>query len=97
LQHAYIQLLQDLGQFLSDQRFTWKKATRCFNRIYFSPDGSIDYFLFNFLGKAEDKPDEVTEKEFQNLLNLFIANYQFPLTAKVKFAQCSPTTYLPKK
>jgi hypothetical protein len=97
LQQAYVKLLQDLGKFLSDNKFKWEKPTRCFNRIYFSATGTIDYFLFNFLGKSEDKPNELIEKEFQRLLNLFISDYKFPLTAKIKFAQCSPTTYVPKK
>ncbi|MBI3501608.1 MAG: hypothetical protein HY063_07425 [Bacteroidetes bacterium] len=98
MQKEYIQLLQGFGKFLSTNNFTWDKPTRCFNRIYFNSDGTIDYFLFNFLGKtAEDKPSEEKQKEFQRLLNLFIKDYKFPLTAKIKFAQCSPTTYMPKK
>jgi hypothetical protein len=97
LQQAYLTLLQDFGKFLSDNNFKWDKPTRCFNRIYFSSDGTIDYFLFNFLGKIEVKATENSEKEFQRLLNAFIGDYKFPLTAKTKFAQCSPTTYMPKK
>lgn len=97
LQQAYIKLLQDLGKFLSENNFKWEKPTRCFNRIYFNSDGTIDYFLFNFLGKTEDKPAENIEKEFQRLLNVFISDYKFMLTAKTKFAQCSPTTYMPQK
>jgi len=97
LLQAYIKLLQDFGQFLSNNNFKWEKPTRCFNRIYFSSNGTIDYFLFNFLGKIEDKPTENIEKEFQRILNVFISDYKFPLTAKTKFAQCSPTTYMPKK
>ncbi len=97
LQQAYIQLLQDLGKFLSLNNFKWDKATRCFNRIYFNAEGNIDYFLFNFLGKtAEEKPSEQHRKEFQRLLNLFIKDYKFALSAKVKFAQCSPVTYKPQ-
>ena len=60
---AYFKLLQDLGVFLSTNNFLWMKPTRCFNRIYFSPNGSIDYFLFNFLGKPDDKP---TVNSFQD-------------------------------
>lgn len=97
MSQAYITLLQDFGKFLKAQGFNWSKPTRCFNRIYFAKDGTIDYFLFNFLGKPEDKPLEEAQLEFKRLLNLFIASYQFPLTAKTKFAQCSPTTYMPHK
>ncbi len=97
LHQAYIKLLQDFGKFLSDNNFKWEKPTKCFNRIYFNPNGTIDYFLFNFLGKPEDKPAENTEKEFIRLLNDFISDYKFSLTAKKQFAQCSPTTYMPQK
>lgn len=96
LQQAYIKLLQDFGKFLYKNNFKWAKPTRCFNRIYFSADGTIDYFLFNFLGKPKDKPADNIEKEFHRLLNVFISDYKFSLTAKTKFAQCSPTTYMPE-
>ncbi len=95
LHQAYIKLLQDFGVFLSKNNFKWQKPTRCFNRIYFNTDGTIDYFLYNFLGKTEDKPAENSEMEFQRLINVFISDYKFSLTAKTKFAQCSPTTYMP--
>lgn len=97
LQQAYIKLLKDFGEFLTENKFLWEKPTRCFNRIYFNSDGTIDYFLFNFLGKTEEKPSENIEMEFKRLLNVFIADYKFSLTARTKFAQCSPTTYMPKK
>ncbi|GBL35750.1 hypothetical protein EMGBS15_13450 [Filimonas sp.] len=93
---GYTRLLQDFGKFLSANRFTWGQPTRYFNRIYFNADGTIDYFLFNFLGNTEDKPSEENQTEFQRHLNLFIKDYKISVTAKTKFAQCSPTTYLPK-
>jgi hypothetical protein len=96
LQQAYSKLLQDFGEFLSKNNFNWEKPTRCFNKIYFNSAGTIDYFLFNFLGKTKDKPSENIEKNFKTLLNAFISDYTFSLTAKTKFAQCSPTTYMPQ-
>lgn len=97
LYQAYVKLLQDFGKFLSKNNYKWEKPTKCFNRIYFNSNGTIDYFLFNFLGKTEDKPTENVEKEFTRLLNVFISDYKFSLTANKKFAQCSPTTYMPQK
>jgi hypothetical protein len=93
LQQAYGKLLQDLGRFLAECKFKWEKPARCFNRIYFSPNGTIDYFLFNFIGTPEDKPNLEQQKIFTGLLNRFIKEYRFGLTAKIKFAQCSPTVY----
>jgi len=92
----YQTLLQSFGKFLSSQNFYWKKPTNCFNRIYFSTDGHIDYFLFNFNGTPEEKPSAEVQAEFQRLLALFIQNYQAEVSADTKFSQCSPVTFMPK-
>jgi len=88
---AYTQLLQDLGKFLKDNHFKWEVLTRGFNRIYLNANGKIDYFLYNF---AKDQLTSAKEKEFSRLLNLFVKDYQFALTAQEKFAQCSSVKYL---
>jgi len=89
---AYQQLLQDFGSFLKTNHFLWDNPTRGFNRIYFDKNGKIDYFLYNF------PPGQLTNEQevrFKELLNNFITNYRFTLTAEVGFAQCSPVTYMP--
>ena len=88
---AYTQLLQDLGRFLKDNNFKWEGPTKGFNRIYLNANGKIDYFLYNF---SKDQLSSTKEKEFYRLLNLFVKDYQFALTAQENFAQCSPVTYL---
>jgi len=88
----YQKMLQNLGEYLKENNFFWDKPTNGFNRIYFDKNGKIDYFLYNF------SPNQLTieqEKRFKEILNKFIINYQFPLTAQTKFAQCSPVTYMP--
>lgn len=97
---SYVKLLQDFGKFLTANNFNWEKPTQCFNRIYFNSDGTIDYFLYNFTTKninIEDQPSREKQTEFNRLLNLFIMDYKIALTAKTKFAQCSPATYMPKE
>lgn len=91
---AYRNLLQNFGKYLTKNEFFWDKTTMCFNRIYFDKNGKIDYFLYNF------RPNQISEKreeEFKRLLNNFIQDYMFPLSAKVNFAQCSPVNYQPNK
>jgi hypothetical protein len=90
LQKAYVGLVKDLAAFLKSNNFKWEKPTRCFNRIYFNSNGTIDYFLYNF---SADQIVPEKEKEFDRLLNLFIKNYRFSLNAKERFAQCSPIKY----
>jgi hypothetical protein len=59
-----------------------------------------DYVLYNFITKNV-KPEDLLsiEKqiEYNRLLNLFIKDYKFPMTAKVKFGQCGSITFTPKK
>jgi len=88
---AYQSMLQDLGNYLKKNKFSWGKSTACFNRIYFSSQGKIDYFLYNF--RKGDVTEE-KEKQFDGLLNNFIKTYQFPMKAKTGFAQCSPVRYM---
>jgi hypothetical protein len=90
LQKAYAQYLQSLGSFLKASKFSWEKETRCFNRIYFNKDGTVDQFLYNF---PPGQVDAEKEEEFKRLLSLFINDFKFPLTANENFAQCSPVRY----
>ncbi len=96
LQESYIKLLEDFGLFLNKNNFKWASKTKCFQRIYFSPEGKIDYFIYNFKLKnvlPENLLSEEKQKEFERLLKLFVKDYTFSLTSKEKFAQCSPTSY----
>ena len=93
----YVKLLQAFGVFLRENNFNWTQKTACFNRIYFNKYGGIDYFVYNFRGKPEEKPTPEQEKEFNRLLSLFIQDYKIDLKADRPFAQCSPTTYMPKE
>lgn len=89
VQKAYIAMLTDLATFLKKHDFKWAETVHCFNRVYFNSDGRIDYFLYNFRGSIT--PEK--QAGFKQLLNEFIATYQFGMKNKVKFVQCSPVTY----
>lgn len=94
---AYQNLLDEFGKYLTKNNFKWPFATTCFQKVYFSEDGKIDYFLFNFLGEP---PYEVTadqEMKFKSLLNEFIEIYKYPITANMKYSQCGTIVYGLKK
>ena len=95
LYQAYSQMLHDLASFLENNSFQWDQPRRCFNRIYFTPEGTIDYFIFQFIGEPEDQPTKKKQEHFQKLVNSLIQDYQFGATADIQFAQCSPTVYKP--
>lgn len=87
---AYGKLIQDLAKYLNQNNFYWKTPVRIFNRIYFEPDGSISYYLVNL---APTDLDEARQQQFLTLLNKFVQNYKINITAKSRFAQCSPVLY----
>lgn len=87
---SYQKFLQRLGMHLKSNGFKWANSTKCFNRIYFDKDGTIDYFLFHF---TEENVPADQAKRFQSLLEEFISDYRYPVTASVKFAQCGPVRY----
>ncbi|MBA9078838.1 MULTISPECIES: hypothetical protein [Rufibacter] len=90
LVQAYQQLLQELGRHLAQNNFTWGKPTRCFNRFYFSPDGSVDYYLFHL---NPQEVDAQKQAEFQRLMHQFIQTHRLSVQAPVRFSQCSPVVY----
>ena len=90
VQKSYIYTIKQFSKYLSSKGFKWEKGTRCFNKIYFSAQGEIDYFLFNF---APGQIEQNKEIEFERLLNEFIKSYKFPLSGKNGFSLCSSVMY----
>lgn len=96
LGNSWITLLQDFGQFLHDSNFEWENVYQCWHKVYFSADGSIDYFLYRIESKDDPSSIFIPESqqiEFKKLLNIFISDYKFKMTAKIKFAQCGSSLY----
>lgn len=87
---AWIKLLQDISAFLWKNNFKWDSLTQCFNVFYFDNDGTIDYYFYNI------KDFKKTEK-FEKLMNDFIKDYKFPLTAEMKFKQYGSAIFQDKK
>lgn len=93
-QKTYIETYQrfifQLSDFLKKNNFKWGKEVRCFNRIYFSKQGTVDYFLYNFK-EGQITPEQ--ESTFANLVKKFIQQAKFGLKTDKQFAQCSPVKY----
>jgi hypothetical protein len=87
---AYVALLTDMNTFMHAHNYTWGKPTRIIHRIYFEADGTIDHYLLNF---NKSGIDDAKQSRFINLLNQFVSNYKFKITAGKKFAQCGPAIY----
>lgn len=87
---AYFNMLKEINSYLNTHNFRWGNFTRCFNRIYFNEDGSIEYFIYDF---DEGNMTDAKRQEFEKLLNMFVAKYKFPLSKNMKFAQCGATNF----
>jgi hypothetical protein len=88
--NEYVFLLKSLGKFLNSKAFKWGKQVQCFNKIYFSQSGEIDFFLYNF---TPHQIDQKKAQEFECLLNEFIDHYKFRMVSKNKFSLCSSVLY----
>ncbi|WP_417353249.1 hypothetical protein [Flavobacterium alkalisoli] len=87
---AYQNFLKGLGDYLVKNNFKWEETTKGFNRIYMDITGKVEYYLYDF--KTDITQEK--EKEFNRLLNGYIKRINFEITAPVKFAQCSPFTFV---
>ncbi len=87
---AWKKLLQDISTFLWKNSFRWDSLTQCFNVFYFDSDGTIDYYFYNI-------KDFTKTEQYEKLMNEFIKDYKFPLTAETKFKQCGSAIFQDKK
>lgn len=91
---AYYQLIRDIGAFLKENNFVFNEPTSGWHRIYFDKSGKIDYYLYLF---KDDQLSDEQKAVFAQLINEFIKDYSFPLSADVNFAQCGSVRYMPPK
>ena len=87
---AYQEFLFGFGSFLKTQGFRWGRRVRCFNKIYFSRQGKVDYFLYSLTPGAITQEQEA---QFAKLLSEYIQTARFKLPAPSRFSQCSPVNY----
>ena len=90
---AYRKMIGDFANYLQKKESFKKKSISFWNRVYFQPNGTIDYYFYHFKAGALTIEEEAL---FKKSLNEFIKTYKFPMTAKVPFAQCSPVSFAPK-
>lgn len=87
---AYTNMQQSLGKYLHANGFSWEKPVPIFTRVYFAPDGTINYYLVNL---ANAGLSDKETKSFLSLLHKFIESYKISYTANSRFAQCSPVLF----
>ena len=90
---SYSAFYHALNDYLDAHDFTWEDTARCFNKLYFHPDGRVDKYLYSFRGSV---PPE-KQLRYEELATAFLKDYRFPMSAAVRFRQCGPSTFVPKK
>lgn len=88
----YYAFYKELDTYLYAHGFAWDDTTRCFNKLYFHPDGRMDKYLYGFRGQV--LPEK--QRRFEELATAFLKAYRFPLSNGIPFRQCGPCTFVPK-
>lgn len=86
----YREFIQNLALYLNENEFFWDEPKRVFNRIYFSEDGSVEYFFYNDNHTGFNSTEI---RNFNRLVSEFIQNNRLNIKAESAFAQCSPVVY----
>ena len=89
VEKARIDLLQKMGDYFKKNGLKWEKSVKCWNRIYFNSNGSIDYFVYHFKDKIPDNK----ENEFKRLLNNFIKYNKVSINAPEKYSLCGTVSW----
>ena len=88
---AWTKMLTDISSFLFKNAEIKNIEVKLFQRVYFNKEGKIDYYLYNIRNK-----DDVTEEQLQQItdvLNEFVKDYQFSLSADRDFVQCGTAIF----
>lgn len=80
---AYVKFITEFALYLKDQRFRWGRATKCYNQIFFSEDGQVDYFIYEF---PKGSISLEKQSEYQRLLNQFLHSFCFKVTGNQSFS-----------
>lgn len=86
----YRDFIQSLARYLNENEFYWNEPKRVFNRIYFSENGTVDYFFYN---DSHADFDNTEIQNFNGLVSEFIHSNHLNLVAESSYAQCSPVVY----
>ena len=88
---AMTKMFADISAFMRRKEDMRKIEVQIFQRVYFNKDGKVDYYIYKIRNA-----DQLSEEECQkidDLLNEFIKDYQFSLSADKGFVQCGTAKY----
>jgi len=89
---AWGKFYEELFAYCNKQGLRWASPTWCFNKIYFSKDGRIEYWLFNFR-KSDNIPAEV-QSAYLDAIAKFSRKHKIRIKASTPFTQCGSVTFV---
>jgi len=89
LANAWSEFLQAVADHLYQNHFKWGKDVKCWNRIFFRADGSVDYYLFDFKTPVTKEQSD----KFRALFAAYCTGHKLGMHADRGFAQCGKVTY----
>ena len=84
---------QKVNTILSDNNFTWEipdSTITVFNKIYFSKNGDVNYFLVNIIN---EKVTDSTKNIYIKLLENNLDKLNIDVVRENQFAQCGKVKY----
>ncbi len=90
---SWTELHQEIDAYLRRNNFSWgveDESISILQKIYFEPDGDIDYYFFRVLNPRVS-PEK--KEQFADLLAEFAQSHQIDLKRDQIFAQCGKTKY----
>lgn len=88
---AWTGFYEELMKYFTANGLFWGKSTDCFNKVYFSAEGKVDYWLFNFLKK--DQVPQETQDLYLKLITQYSQTHGINFKADKPFAQCATVTF----
>lgn len=89
---AWVDFYTELMTYFGKNGLIWGKQTYCFNKIYFSKEGKVAYWFFNF--KQADNIPQEKQETYSKLLKEFSNKYQIKIKSKSNFSQCASVDFI---
>ncbi|MBR1644810.1 MAG: S46 family peptidase [Bacteroidales bacterium] len=90
-QQELVRNMQTLNT-LYQEGFSYGEPIQIHARQYFAADGTLDYFIYNFLG---DPPSQEVQASFQKALERLVPKMRLAWQAPHSYSQCGPVRIVP--
>lgn len=84
---------RQIGKIVKENNFSWNvkdSSISVFNRIYFTKNGEVDYYMFKVLNK---NVSEEKKAAYEKLLAKHISKVKIDLKRENQYAQCGKVRY----